>query len=131
MKFKAIILAASMAASIIPAHSRSLMILSPENISNNILAWAMPIQKRCSDQFLMRHTVFDLVWDIYELKAGGNIDDNDTAKSKYADRIKEIDDAFGKEWDCKSAYKAFGENGDVLRAVLYPRDLDRQLSNPF
>ena len=79
----------------------------------------------------MRHTIFDLVWDVYELKTGTPIDQNAADLDAYNQAAEQIGDGFGETWDCREAYKKFGEGGTVLRGVMYPANLDKTLSNPF
>lgn len=113
------------------AQSKSLKGASPRWIAENVLAWALPIQQHCGREFFMRHTIFDLVWDVYELKTGTPIDQNAADLHAYNQAVEQISDDFGKTWDCREAYKKFGEGGTVLRGVMYPAKLDKTLSNPF
>lgn len=131
MKLKTALLAASLITFVTPAHSKSFIGRSPEWLAENVLAWAGPLQAKCVDQFFIRHTIFDLVWDIYELKSGSPMNKDEAATQKFNEQLEKIEAGYGAEWDCRSAYKAFGEHGSVLRGVMYPNKLDQQLSNPF
>ncbi|MDR6431276.1 hypothetical protein [Brucella pseudogrignonensis] len=131
MKLKAFSIVAISLLAVTPAQSKSLMIFSPRHIATDILAWATPIQVHCGREFFMRHTTFDLVWDVYQLKAGAPINQNEADLDAYNQAAEQINDDFGKTWDCREAYKKFGEGGTILRGVMYPANLDKTLSNPF
>lgn len=131
MKLRAFTVAIALLVALGPANAKSFKSASPRWLAENVLAWATPIQLNCSPTFFVRHSIYDLVWDIYELKAGGSIEDNADDLAALNEVTERLQADFGKTWDCRSAYKDFGESGQILRGVMYPANLDKTLSNPF
>nr|WP_313665544.1 hypothetical protein [Brucella intermedia] len=131
MKLRVFTVAVTLLVALGPAQGKSFKSASPRWLAENVLAWATPIQLNCSPTFFVRHSIYDLVWDIYELKSGGSIEDNADDLAALNEATERLQADFGKTWDCRSAYKNFGESGQILRGVMYPANLDKTLSNPF